>query len=110
MMPGEKNEYDPSWSPNGNLLAFGSNASFEPSSSALAIHLLDLRSHQVSTLSGSEGLYAPNWSPEGNHIVAQKAGTENLWIFDFKNQKLGGVDQSRRRLLWLVARFELHLF
>jgi hypothetical protein len=86
-MRGEKNEWDPDWSPDGNLLFFGSNASVEVSTSALAIHLLDLRSHQVSTLPGSEGLYAPRWSPDGAHLVAQKAGPENLWLFDFKNQK-----------------------
>jgi Tol biopolymer transport system component len=86
LMPGETNEFDPGWSPDGNLLVFGSHALFEVSASALAIRLLDLRSHQVSTLPGSEGLYSPRWSPDGAYLVAQKVGPENLWLFAFKNQ------------------------
>jgi eukaryotic-like serine/threonine-protein kinase len=91
MMVGEKNEFDPDWSADGNLLVFGSNAKVEASTSALAIHLLDLRSRQLSTLPGSEGLYAPRWSPNGAYLVAQKPGPENLWLFDFKNQKWEGL-------------------
>jgi len=87
LMPSETNEFDPGWSPDGNLLVFGSHALFEVSTSALAIRLLDLRSLRVSTLPGSEGLYAPRWSPHGAYLVAQKPGPENLWLFDFKDQK-----------------------
>jgi Tol biopolymer transport system component len=81
---GEKNEWDPGWSPDGNWLAFGSTTAVETSPSALAIHLLDLRTHQLSTLPGSQGLYSPRWSPDGNHIAALKAGEEHLWLYDLK--------------------------
>jgi Tol biopolymer transport system component len=84
---GEKNEWDPGWSPDGNWLAFGSNTAVETSTSALAIHLLDLRTHQLSTLPGSQELYSPRWSPDGNHIAALKADTEHLWLYNLKTQK-----------------------
>jgi Tol biopolymer transport system component len=70
MMPGEKNEWDPTWSPDGNWLAFWSVVSGKPDTSARTIRLLDLRTHQVSMLPGSQGLYSPRWSPDGRYIAA----------------------------------------
>jgi serine/threonine protein kinase/Tol biopolymer transport system component len=86
MIPGEENEWNPGWSPDGTRLVFGSNGEAEVNVSALALHLLDLRTQQVSRLPGSEGLYSPRWSPDGNHIAALKAGTEFLWLYDLKTQ------------------------
>lgn len=68
-IPGERNEGDPSWSPDGNSLAFAPPFWLEKDRQA-AIHLLDSRTSQVTTLSGSEGLFAPRWSPDGRHIAA----------------------------------------
>jgi eukaryotic-like serine/threonine-protein kinase len=87
MIPGEQNQWDPGWSPDGTRLVFASNRVAEASTSAMALHLLDLRTQQVSTLPGSEGLYSPRWSPDGNHIAALKVGTEFLWLYDLKTQK-----------------------
>jgi Tol biopolymer transport system component len=87
MIQGEKNEYDSDWSVDGNLLYFGTNASSETSTAALAILVLNLRTHQITTLPGSEGHYAPRLSPNGRYLAAQKPGTENLWLFDFEKQE-----------------------
>jgi hypothetical protein len=50
-----------------------------------AIHMLDLKTRQVSTLSGSEGLYSPHWSPGGRYIVAMSLDSPKLMLFDFSN-------------------------
>ena len=85
---------DPSWSPDGNSLMFG-RAGGSPSGN-FAIHILDLRTQQVSTVPGSEGLYTPNWSPDGRYIAAQPVPdkpdpytwvTPRLVLFDFATQK-----------------------
>ena len=89
LLPGERNEAIPAWSPDGNLLAFG-GAPFDEgaTSGAMAVHVLDMRTRQVSTLPGSEGLFAPFWSPNGRYISAQpQAQWRKLMLFDFKTQK-----------------------
>ncbi len=89
LLPGERNEAHPDWSPDGNSLAFGGAPWLEGGTSGSgAIRLLDLRTHQVSTLSGSEGLFYPRWSPSGRYVLAvPEADWEKLMLFDSTSQK-----------------------
>jgi dipeptidyl aminopeptidase/acylaminoacyl peptidase len=73
LVPGAGEEGIPTWSRDGKLLAFGDVLHGRPASE-MAIHLLDLRSHQVSTLPGSPGLWTPRWSPDGRYIAALAVG------------------------------------
>jgi Tol biopolymer transport system component len=87
-MPEEHNEADPNWSADGNSLVFGPAPWAEESKPrGMAIHMLDLKTRQISTLPGSEGLYSPRWSPNGRNIVAQSTASEALLIFDWTTQK-----------------------
>jgi DNA-binding winged helix-turn-helix (wHTH) protein/Tol biopolymer transport system component len=87
-MPGRGPEFDPSWSPDGNSLAFGINNPLCGPGSAkpFAIRVLDINTGKVSTLPGSEGLYAPLWSPDGRYIAAVDAYSQTVMLFDFKYQ------------------------
>jgi Tol biopolymer transport system component/predicted Ser/Thr protein kinase len=88
LLPGDRNEADPNWSPDGNSLVFGDAPSQEGGTSGtVSIHILDLRTHQVSTLPGSEGLFSPRWSPNGRYVCALKADSSKLLLFDFTTQK-----------------------
>ena len=51
-----------------------------------AIHVVDLKTHQVSTLPGSEGLFSPRWSPDGRYIAALPANSQSVVLFDFETQ------------------------
>jgi len=73
LLPGERDESDPTWSADGNSIAFGrlpqpGNAGVNPS--AMNVEVLELKSRKLSTLPGSDGLYSPRWSPDGRYIVA----------------------------------------
>ena len=75
--------WDPSWSPDGTKIVFG-NASDTPNST---IQLLDMNTHQLSTLPGSTGLFSAPWSPDGRYIAAMTFDSRSLMLFDFENQK-----------------------
>lgn len=55
-------ETDPSWSPDGRKMIF-STGEVEGRESQLGI--LDLTSHQISTLPGSDRKFGPRWSADG---------------------------------------------
>lgn len=80
---------DIGWSPDGQSLVFGDSPLFiEPRpTQKLAIHVMDLKTRQASTLPGSEGLYGPRWSPDGHMIAALRAGPETLLVFDLVTRK-----------------------
>jgi Tol biopolymer transport system component/DNA-binding winged helix-turn-helix (wHTH) protein len=59
---------DPNWSPDGTHLVFG-DTSVQPK----AIHIIDLQSHRLSEVPGSEGLFSPRWSPDGRFLLALTA-------------------------------------
>ena len=80
---------DVGWSADGNSLVFSDTPTYvEPGpATKVALHILDLRTHQVSTLPDSQGLRSPRWSPDGRYIAALRAGPEALTLFDFSTRK-----------------------
>ena len=84
---GDRDEADPTWSADGNVIAF------DNLEAPFTIHLLDLETHQLSTLPGSEGLWSPLWSPDGRFIAAKRYGSEELVLFDVAAQKWKSLAQ-----------------
>jgi Tol biopolymer transport system component/DNA-binding winged helix-turn-helix (wHTH) protein len=74
---------DPNWSTDGSKIVFAGNAN----DAASTVRILDLTTHQVSTLPGSQTLFGPRWSPDGRYIVAQSSDMTALHLFDFQTQK-----------------------
>jgi WD40-like Beta Propeller Repeat len=87
-MTEERSEADPTWSPDGNSLAFG-RLPFQEFGSydSIAISVLDLRNRQVSRLPGSEELYSPRWSLDGRYLAAMPDDSSKLMLFDFTTKK-----------------------
>jgi Tol biopolymer transport system component len=74
---------DATWSADGTRIAFG-GAPTDPNS---AIRVLDLSTHQISTLPGSKGLFSPRWSPDGRSLIAMPFASRSLMLFDLASQK-----------------------
>jgi Tol biopolymer transport system component len=72
---------DPNWSPDGSKIVFGGSPP-----DITAIGVLDMKTHQVFTLPGSEGLYSPRWSPDGRYIAALPADNSSAALYDFETQ------------------------
>jgi TolB protein len=69
---------DPSWSPNGQLLAF----SWRRPSGNYDIYVMDIVSHQLVELTKDEGRNErPSWAPDGRHLVFEstRTGTRQIW-------------------------------
>ena len=80
------NDVDPTWSPDGNRLVFAHLPPFETPCKA-EIYVLDLKSRQISTIAGSDGLFSPRWSPDGNSMVAATKDFTRLMLFSFATLK-----------------------
>ncbi|MGA3024470.1 MAG: protein kinase [Bryobacteraceae bacterium] len=82
-------DWDPTWSPDGNSLAFGTNPGgmAAPDPGRMAIRVIDLKTHQISVLPGSEGMWSPRWSPDGRSIVGLSAVEWKLELYDLATHK-----------------------
>ena len=100
----ERNELDPSWFPDGDSIVFGRTPydAADTSGSAVAIHRADLRTHEVSTLPGSEGLIGPECSPDGRNVAAMTVDSQKLMLFDSATRKWSELTRGddMGRLAW----------
>lgn len=78
-----RNEADPTWSADGNFIAFGRLPELMAEKSLpKSIYVLNLKTKQMTTLPGSEGLFSPRWSPDGRYIVAMTLDQSKLMLYD----------------------------
>jgi hypothetical protein len=78
-------EGDPTWSPDGNSLAFGHFDPFHPDQTF--IEVFNFKTHSLSQLPGSQQIFAPRWSPDGRHIIAISYDGNKLMLYDVKSGK-----------------------
>jgi len=78
-----KAQTDPVWSPDGRTLIIGQ----DPSGGEPIIRAVNLATHEVSVIPGSQGLFSPRWSPDGRYLAAMNLQSTKLLLYDFKTQK-----------------------
>jgi DNA-binding winged helix-turn-helix (wHTH) protein/Tol biopolymer transport system component len=83
LRPEAANGTDPSWSADGNSLLLGP-VQMSPSPK---LQILDLNTHHLSVLPGSEGLWSPRWSSDGRYISAISTSGDKMMLFDRNTQK-----------------------
>ncbi len=76
-------QFDGTYSPDGSKIAIGAGAS-NPKST---IRIVERKTHQVTTVPGSEGLFSPRWSPDGRFIAAMSYDSATISLFDFATRK-----------------------
>ena len=94
LLGAEQAEADPTWSPAGDRIAFGSVPN--PKSGADAfIRILEIHSRKIHRVPGSEGLNTPSWSPDGRFLACVRSGTLDLAIFEHRTGKWRQVPGAR---------------
>ena len=80
---------DGSWSPDGHKIVFSSAQSLEELASLnCVLRVVDLGSHQITTLPGSHGTFSPRWSPNGRFIAGlDLRAPGGLKVFDLEKQR-----------------------
>lgn len=77
---------DVSWSPDSQHVTFDYSPGYMPDMHAqpgqMGIKTADLRTHQVVSLPGPEGLFGAMWSPDGRYLVAITPGGLGLQMYD----------------------------
>jgi len=80
----DHSQIDANWSADGTKLMFGYVVR---DTQDLSIRVLDLKTHAVSTIPGSQGLFSPRWSPNGRYIAALTPDFTKVMLFDFHTGK-----------------------
>jgi TolB protein len=74
----------PSWSPNGQFLAFSWIRHYGPGApGGQDIYIMDIASRQFVQLTHDSRVNDfPSWSPDGRHLVFQsnRSGSEQIWM------------------------------
>ncbi len=83
----DRNEADPDWSPDGQSIVFGRLPDRMDSRQPKAIYLLNLQTHKVTEIPGSDGLFSPRLSPDGRYIAAMRLDQKALLLFDRVEQR-----------------------
>jgi Tol biopolymer transport system component len=86
VLPNQSNIGDPTWSPDGQQLAFGSLA-VDASAPPSAIQILNLQDGKISKVPGSDGMFSPRWSPDGHYLLGLSGDSQKLMLYDLEKQQ-----------------------
>jgi DNA-binding winged helix-turn-helix (wHTH) protein/Tol biopolymer transport system component len=79
----QRNLADPDWSADGRSIVVGGQAELMgKEGDPHVIQILDLSTHAIRTLPGSENLFSPRWSPDGRWISALSLDQTRLLLYD----------------------------
>jgi eukaryotic-like serine/threonine-protein kinase len=84
---GDRNQGDPTWMPKGDAIVFAGMPWLEyETASGPNIHVVDLKTSQISDVPGSESLFSPRCSQDGRYIAALSADSTKLMLYDVEKK------------------------
>jgi serine/threonine protein kinase/Tol biopolymer transport system component len=92
----QHNQTRPSWSPDGRSIVF---SYFPGPETANGIPVVNLATHKLIKLPGSEWLLIPTWSPDGRYIAARHSDHHVIMLFNLRTQRW--TELVRGELNWL---------
>lgn len=78
----DRSQADPAWTPDGQSIVFGRLPNRMSNDQPKAIYLLNLDTHQLAEIPGSQGLFSPRLSSDGRYMVAMPLDQRALLVFD----------------------------
>jgi eukaryotic-like serine/threonine-protein kinase len=84
---GDRNQGDPTWMPKGDSIVFAGMPWLEYETvSGPNIHVVDLKTSQISGVPGSDNLFSPRCSQDGRYIAALSADSTKLMLYDVEKR------------------------
>jgi Tol biopolymer transport system component len=78
-----RGQIDANWSADGRRIMFG----YLYDTAGLDIRVIDLKTGEVVTVPGSQGLFSPRWSPNERYIAALSPDFTKVMLYDFQTKK-----------------------
>jgi Tol biopolymer transport system component/DNA-binding winged helix-turn-helix (wHTH) protein len=79
LLAGAEGPADPTWSPDGNAIAYYSLIHLD-------LRILDTQTMKSTKVPGSERLESPRWSPDGKYLAALSLELDRVMLFTFATQ------------------------
>jgi Tol biopolymer transport system component len=96
VIAGDRNQGDPTWTADGNSLVFAGMPWLEYGNAAGPnIHILDLKTSQISDLPGSENFFSPRCSLNGRFIAALSADSTKLMLYNMEKKSWSQLAAAR---------------
>ncbi len=93
---GDRNQGDPTWTPNGNFIVFAGIPWLEyGTATSPNIHIADLKTAHITDVPGSENLFSPRCSLDGRHLAALSADSTKLMLYDMEKKTWTQLAASR---------------
>jgi Tol biopolymer transport system component len=83
MLAEERGQIDANWSADGSSIMYG----YLWNDPKMNIRVVNMKTHEVSSVPGSDGFFSPRWSPNGKYIAALSPDFTKVMLFDFATQK-----------------------
>ena len=84
---GDHNQGDPTWTPKGDSIVLAGIPWLEyRTATGPNIHIVDLKTSQISDVPGSENLFSPRCSPDGRYVAALSADSTKLMLYDMEKK------------------------